>query len=69
MHLYDTCFDFVDGTIAHICRSVLSGIKVVYTHHTRVHCVKLQSVVLPKAGLSALKGNGKAEDMAVYYAL
>ena len=40
------CFDFVDGVIARICRPLLSK-RVVYSHHTKVHGGKCQSVVLP----------------------
>ena len=40
------CFDFVGGTIAHICRPVLNK-RVVYSHGIRVHGVKFQSVILP----------------------
>ena len=33
------CFDFVDGTIARICRPVLNE-RGVYSHHTKVHGLK-----------------------------
>ena len=41
------CFDFVDGTIAPICRPILNE-RVVYSLIQRVHSVKFQSVVLPR---------------------
>ena len=40
------CFDYVGGTIARICRPVLYE-RMVYSHDTRVHGVKFQTVVLP----------------------
>ena len=40
---------------------VFANERVVYGHHATVHGVKFQSVVL--------KGNEKAEDMILYYAL
>ena len=42
---------------------------MVHSHHTRLHGVKFQSVVLPMAWLSTLKEYGDAEDMTAYYAL
>ena len=49
------CFDFVDGTIARICKPGLNE-RVVYSHHTRVHGVKFQSVVLPNGLIIDLEG-------------
>ena len=45
VHLY-IFFGSVDGTIADICRPVLNE-KFVYSHHTRVPSVSVQSVILP----------------------
>ena len=54
------CFDFIDGTIAHICRPVLNE-RVVYSHHTRVHGVKFQSVVLPNGLIINLEGQWEGQ--------
>ena len=53
------CFDFVGGTIACICIPVLNE-RVVYSHDTRVHDVKFQTVVLP-SGL-IINHEGQWED-------
>ena len=53
------CFDFVGGTIACICIAVLNE-RVVYSHDTRVHDVKFQTVVLP-SGL-IINHEGQWED-------
>ena len=50
-----SCFDFVSGTIAHICRLVLNE-RVMYSHNTRVHGVKFQCVVLPNGLIINLEG-------------
>ena len=57
------CFNFVDRTIARICRPVLNK----RAHHTKVHGIEFQSAVLPNGLIITLKGNGKSDDMTVYY--
>ena len=58
------CFGFVEETIPRICRLILNE-RVVYNGFTRVHGERFCQM----ARLSTLKGNGKAEDMTVYYVL
>ena len=57
--LYD-CFDFVDETVTRICRSVLKE-RVVYSHRTRVHGAKFQSVVLSNGLIINLKGQWESQ--------
>ena len=47
VHLYISCFDFVDETIARICRPVLNE-RVIFSHHKRAHGAKSQCLVLPR---------------------
>ena len=49
------CFDLVGETIARICRPVLIE-SVVYSHNTRVHGVRFQTVVLPNGLIINLQG-------------
>ena len=49
------CFDFVGGTIAYICKPILNE-KAVYSHDTRVHGVKYQTLILPNSLIIDLEG-------------
>ena len=62
------CFDFVTGTIARICRPVLIE-RVVYSHNTRVHGVKFQTVILPNGLIINLEGQweGRRHDCALCF--
>ena len=54
------CFDFVGRTIDRICRTVLNE-RVVHSHDTRVHGIKLQAMVLPGGLINNLQGQEKVE--------
>ena len=62
------CFDFVGGTIACICIPVLNE-RVVYSHDTRVHDVKFQTVVLPNGLIINLEGQweGRRHDCVLCF--
>ena len=48
---------------------VFANEKVVYGRHAKVYGVNFRVWFCQMAWLLTLKGNGKAEDMVVYYAL
>ena len=62
------CFDFVDGKIVCICTPV-PGERVLHSHHTRVHGVKFQSVVLPDGLIISLEGQweGRRHDCVLCF--
>ena len=62
------CFDFVGGTIACICLLVLNEM-VVYSHDTRVHGIKYQTVVLPNTLIINLEGQweGRRHDCVLSF--
>ena len=62
------CFDYVGGTIARICRTVLYE-RVVYSHDTRVHGAKSQTVVLPNGLIINLEGQweGRRHECVLFF--
>ena len=62
------CFDFVGGTIARICISVLHE-RVVYSHDTRVHGVKFRTAVFPNGLFINLEGQweGRRHDCVLCF--
>ena len=54
------CFDFVGGTIACICIPVLNE-RMIYSHNTRVHGAKFQTVVLPNGLIINLEGQWEGQ--------
>ena len=62
------CFDYVDGTIAHICRLVLNK-RVIYSHHKKVYGVKFQIAVFPKVLIINLEGQweGRRHDCVLCF--
>ena len=64
----NNCFDFVGGTIARICKPVLNE-RVVYSHGTREHGVKFQTVVLPNGLIINVEGQweGRSHDCVLCF--
>ena len=54
------CFDFVGGTIVRTCIPVLNE-RVVYSHYTRVDCVKFQTYALPNDLIINLEGQSEGQ--------